>query len=110
MKTEVNYTPEMTAEMVEDYKARPSASTVEDLAVRFGKTVKSVVAKLSREGVYQKAVKLNKAGEPAVRKEALVKVISQLVGFDVESLEKASKQDLIRVANALARKSLAVAE
>jgi hypothetical protein len=110
MKNEVNYTDEMTVAIVEAYVANPVIETVLELAEQFGRSKNSVIAKLSKEGVYQKAVKLNKAGEPAVRKQALVRVISQLVGYDVESLEKASKQDLIRVANALARSQQAVAE
>jgi hypothetical protein len=103
MKPEVNYTAEQVAKMVEEYTKFPNLSTVAALAALFGKTEKSVIAKLSREGVYRKQVRTNKVGEPAIRKEQLVKGISQLVGYNVESLEKASKQDLIRVINALAK-------
>ena len=102
MKPQVNYTDAMVKEMVEKYQANPTKETVEALAVEMGKSVKSVIAKLSREGVYQKQARLNKAGQPAVRKAQLVAVISKMVGREVETLEKASKQDLIRVANALA--------
>ena len=45
----VNYTPEQTAQMVADYQA---GTSVEMIAETFGKTVRSVVAKLSREKVY----------------------------------------------------------
>jgi hypothetical protein len=114
MKTEVNYTDEMVAEMVAAYvestEAAPKAGVVSMLAEKYGKSEKSVIAKLSREGVYQKAPRLSKTGQVPVRKEALVRVISQIVGFNVESLEKASKQDLIRVANALARNYVAEQE
>lgn len=103
MEREVNYTEAQVARMVEAYKASPNRETTKELAQEFGKSEKSVIAKLAKEGVYVKAPRLNKAGELAVRKESLVKAISQMVGFNVESLEKASKQDLIRVANALAR-------
>ena len=45
----VNYTPEQTLAMVADYQAGVS---VETIAQNMGKTVRSVVAKLSREKVY----------------------------------------------------------
>ena len=46
MATTVNYTAEQTAKLVADYKA---GVTVEQLAQEMGKTVRSIVAKLSRE-------------------------------------------------------------
>lgn len=42
----VNYTAEQTVKMVTDYLA---GVTTETIAIEMGKTVKSVVAKLSRE-------------------------------------------------------------
>lgn len=93
----VNYTPEMTAELVEAYKAAPTAETVETFSTKFGKTVKSVVAKLSKEGVYVKAEYKTKTGAKPVSKEALVSELASLVGRDEEfmgSLEKANKNVL----------------
>ena len=54
-KTEktVNYTPEQTAELVTAYQAAPTAETVSAFAEKLGKTTRSIVAKLSREGVLQ---------------------------------------------------------
>ena len=43
-------TPEQSTKMVADYVA---GVTVETIAENLGKTVRSVVAKLSREGVYK---------------------------------------------------------
>ena len=45
----VNYTPEQTAQLVAKYN---DGVSVESLAEMFGKTTRSIVAKLSREGVY----------------------------------------------------------
>lgn len=45
----VNYTPDQVTQLVAEYKA---GTPVEALAKTLGKSVKSVVAKLSREGVY----------------------------------------------------------
>ena len=72
-KTEktVNYTPEQTAELVTAYQAAPTAETVSAFAEKLGKTTRSIVAKLSREGVYKKKEYVGKTGEKPVKKDAL---------------------------------------
>jgi len=88
----VNYTPEQTAQLVANYKAGES---VEQLAQMFGKTTRSVVAKLSREGVYQ--AKSKTAGTTRVKKSELVDRIATLCNADAEafdSLEKANHEVL----------------
>jgi hypothetical protein len=97
MKEATNYTPEMVEIMVQRYKAEPTMDTVEELSEMYGKPTKSIIAKLSREGVYHRKPRLNKAGEPPVRKEMLVSLIEGELGFPVESFAKASKIDLIRL-------------
>lgn len=93
----VNYTPEMTAQMVADYQA---GITVESIAESLGKTVRSVVAKLSREGVYQKKVYVTKTGEAPVKKDAHADAIGQIVGLsegEIDSLTKANKTALAKI-------------
>jgi hypothetical protein len=88
----VNYTPEQTAQLVANYKA---GTSVEALATMFGKTTRSVVAKLSREGVY--TAKSKAAGATRVRKAELVDSIATLCGASAESfdsLEKANHEVL----------------
>lgn len=83
-----NYTPEQTLQLVEGYKA---GQTVEMLAQAMGKTTRSVVAKLSREGVYQ--AKQRATGQARVRKAELVDQLAQACGVApevFESLEKAN--------------------
>jgi predicted transcriptional regulator len=63
----VNYTAEQTAKMVADYSA---GVTVETIAENLGKTVRSVVAKLSREKVYVAKTYVSKTGAPVVKKDA----------------------------------------
>lgn len=97
----VNYTPEMTARMVEAYKASPTKATVEALASEMGKSVKSVVAKLSREKVY---VKATKAEGKRVNKEVVIAEIAEKLGVPsetLESLEKARGSVLQRISAAL---------
>lgn len=85
--TPQNYTPEQTLELVAGYQA---GETVETLAARLGKTTRSVVSKLSREGVY---VAKAKPSNPRVTKAVLVEQLAVRCGVPVEvfdSLEKAN--------------------
>ena len=88
----VNYTTEQTALLVAKYK---DGTTVEVLAEMFGKTTRSVVAKLSREGVY--TAKSKATGVARVKKAELVDRIASLCGANPEafdSLEKANHEVL----------------
>lgn len=98
----VNYTAEMTAEMVEAYKADASEETVKALAEKFGKSVRSIVAKLSREGVY--AAKGKAEGKRAMLKADMVAELAKLTGESeekLESLEKATGTALLVLIKAL---------
>ena len=88
----VNYSPEQTALLVAKYK---DGTSVESLAEMFGKTTRSVVAKLSREGVY--TAKSKSTGVARVKKAELVDRIATLCGANPEafdSLEKANHEVL----------------
>ena len=50
----VNYTEEQVKQMIDEYNAKPDRETVENLADMFDKSIKSIIGKLSREGVYKK--------------------------------------------------------
>jgi hypothetical protein len=90
----VNYTDAMVDSMVEQYNAAPTRETVEALSAEFNKPVRSIIAKLSREGVYQPVARATKQGAPVVRKEELVAQIQANMGIEVPSLAKATKGDL----------------
>lgn len=99
-----NYTEEQTAFMVEAYTANPTKATVEMLAEKLGKGVKSIVAKLARQGVYQKTEYKTKTGETPTSKEELVEKIASLMGCpsdELGGLEKANKTTLVRLVAAL---------
>jgi hypothetical protein len=96
----VNYTDEQTSTMLEAYLSNPTRETVETLAVEFGKSVRSIVAKLSREGVYQKAAPVTKTGEPVTRKDDLADRLAAACGLteaEADSMTKASKTALQKV-------------
>ena len=94
-----NYTDEMVATMVDQYSAEPTKATVEALASTFGKSTRSIIAKLSREGVYVAQPRTTKAGTAIVRKADIVAEIAQLLGAHesdtMSTLGKASKADLL---------------
>ena len=98
----VNYTQEQTVAIVAAYQ---NGETVEALAEQFQKSVRSIVAKLSREGVYQKKVYKTKNGEAVQKKDATADAIGAILGLaenDIESLTKANKNALKKIFEELA--------
>lgn len=98
----VNYTPEQTTTMVADYKA---GNTVESIAESMGKSVRSVVAKLSREKVYIPKTYISKTGEKPVKKDVHADAIGAVLNLtesETESLTKANKTALVKIFAALA--------
>jgi hypothetical protein len=95
----VNYTPEQTLKMVADYQRGVS---VEMLAQEMGKTVRSIVAKLSREKVYEAKTYVSKTGETPIKKDVHADFIGMALGLteaDTESLTKANKVALAKIAD-----------
>lgn len=97
----VNYTAEQTAKMIADYTAGASA---EAIAAELGKTVRSVIAKLTREKVYKKKEYTTKTGEKPVKKDTFADEIAELVDLteaETESLTKANKTALVKIIKAI---------
>tara|TARA_B100000902_G_scaffold300835_1_gene288501 strand:- start:176 stop:514 length:339 start_codon:yes stop_codon:yes gene_type:complete len=93
----VNYTPEMVDLMKSRYSANPTRETVEELANELNKSIKSVIGKLSREGVYEKTEYLTKTGEKPVTKRELVEKVAEILAVDYQALaglEKSPKSSL----------------
>lgn len=98
----LNYTPEQTARVLELYA---EGVTVESIAETFGKTTRSIIAKLSREGVYKKKEYVTKTGEKVEKKDQTADAIGAVLGLteaEVESLTKANKTALRKIFAALA--------
>ena len=100
-KANTNYTEEMVAKMVATYKAEPTRATVDALAIALGKNTRSIIAKLSREGVYVAQPKVTKSGEPVVRKAELVAQLEAHFEVAIPTLVKASKADLQRLVDSI---------
>ena len=103
MAKSVNYTDEMVNTMTEQYAANPTRETVDALADQFGKTTRSIIAKLSREGVYVAQPRTTKSGEPVISKSELVAQISEHFGIEMPTLVKAGKQDLQKLVDAISQ-------
>lgn len=98
----LSYTAEQTAKVVSLYA---EGVTVEAIAEQFGKTTRSVIAKLSREGVYKKKEYVTKTGEKAEKKDQTADAIGAVLGLneaEIESLTKANKTALRKIFAALA--------
>lgn len=97
-----NYTPEQTEKIKTDYLAGIS---VETIAQNLGKTVRSITAKLSKEGVYKRKEYVSKTGEKPVKKDAHADAIGAVLNMtegEIESLTKANKTALVKIFTALA--------
>lgn len=100
--TNVNYSAEMTADIVARYTA---GEAVDAIATAVGKSTRSVVAKLSREGVY--VAKAKSKAEARITKDELVAKIAEHIGVaeeSIDSLEKATAGTLKIVLEALEAK------
>jgi ribosomal protein L22 len=99
-----NYTEAQVNEMVARYTEKPDRETVENLAKELNKSIKSIIGKLSREGVYQKTEYLTKSGEKPVTKLELVSELGDVLDIPdqwLEGLEKAPKPVLKRIVDML---------
>jgi len=93
----INYSIEDTQYIIDQYKNDPNRETVDRLAQELEKSAKSIIGKLSREGVYQKTEYLTKTGEKPVTKREIVEKISEIVGIPYQTLaglEKSPKSSL----------------
>ena len=93
----INYTEKQVELMIEAYTKTPTRETVEALAEDLDKSVKSIIGKLSREGVYKKTVYKTKTGESPETKKEIVENLAGLLNLEyvqVAGLEKSPKSAL----------------
>ena len=93
----INYTQDQVEYITNQYRLKPDRETVEKLSEELDKSIKSIIGKLSREGVYRKAVYKTKTGEIPVTKAQLVENLATLLEIPsskIMGLEKAPKQDI----------------
>ena len=93
----VNYTQDQVEYIVNQYRLEPTRETVEELAEELNKSVKSIIGKLSREGVYKKTEYTTKTGEKPVTKLEIVQELAERLELEIwqlAGLEKAPKSTL----------------
>lgn len=94
----MNYTKEQTEYMVAEYSSNPCRETVDRLAEELEKSPKSVIGKLSREGVYRREVYKTKLGDTPITKLEIVANIEESLGVDpgkLKGLDKTPKLTLL---------------
>jgi hypothetical protein len=97
----MKYTKEICDHMVAEYARGIS---VPELATQLDVPERSVIAKLSSLGVYQKKSYLNKRGEVPIKKSEHIERIAVLLNTNLElleSLEKVNKTVLVMIERAL---------
>lgn len=100
-----NYTEEQTNEIVGAYLDSPTPETVEAMAEKHGKSKKSIIGKLSREGVYRREAYVSKTGEKPITKVEIVENIADHLGLEsrnLAGLEKSPKEALRTLEKAVA--------
>ena len=100
-----NYTEEQTNMLVGAYLDSPTPETVEELAEKLAKSKKSIIGKLSREGVYRREVYVSKTGEKPITKMEIVDSIADGLGIEISALaglEKSPKAALKNLERAIA--------
>lgn len=106
----MKYTKETTDQLITLYKG---GTPIKQIAENFDVPERSVIAKLSSLGVYQKKSYLNKRGEVPVKKEVYLDQIAQELDCSIEvleSLEKCNKNVLKMILEALKSKNSATPE
>ena len=99
----MKYTKEITDRLVQDYQA---GTSIDELARNLDVPARSIIAKLSSLGVYQRREYRNKRGEVPVKKSEYIERIGKLLDMNLElleSLEKVNKGVLAVIERELSR-------
>ena len=82
----INYTEDQVDYIINEYRSNPTRETVERLSINLDKSIKSIIGKLSREGVYKKTEYTTKTGEKPITKLELVVELAELLAIDITAL------------------------
>ena len=96
--SKVNYSPELTGQIVSAYQA---GTAVEEIAETIGKSVRSVRSKLVREGVYVAKEKVATRKVEGPNKKEILRDLDA-TGFDTKGFEGATKEALTRLLGVIA--------
>lgn len=102
----MKYTKEITDRLIAEYSKDPTTTKVQELAKELSVPERSIIAKLSSLGVYQKKQYLNKRGEVPTKKSEHIENIAKLLNMNLElleSLEKVNKSVLLVIERELGK-------
>jgi len=85
----------LTEEYLKLIETMPSIEVVNKLCIALNRTPKSIIAKLSKEGVYHKQGYRDKRGAVPIKKSEIVDQISEVFGCTFIGLDKAPKLTLL---------------
>lgn len=87
----------------EEVLARYPELSVGEIAAAIGKSQRSVIAKLSSQGVYKAKERTTKDGKEIISKAELVGQLEAHLDLEIPSLVKAQKEDLRKLVEAVTR-------
>ena len=90
-----------TAYLEKEYTADPTRATVDRLAEELEVSSRSVIGKLVSMGIYQAPQRVRKDGKPVELKRDLAKEIGEFFGLELPSLEKAEREELRSLRDAI---------
>lgn len=91
------YTPEQTKELLELWDNGNGGYSIQDLALKLNRQIKSIATKLSREGCYKSPAKTAK---PSIKKDNLANDIAKKCGLDeveADSITKSNRTALAKI-------------
>ena len=94
------YSETETKRLIDAYIKEPTLDTVDRLSVQLNRTRKSIIAKLSKEGVYITRGYTDYRGEKPVTKLELVHQIEDALDLQLPGLDKSPKETLRKLAQA----------
>jgi len=89
-----SYTNKQVDKMIDIYTDNPCLEVVNKLSVMFNRPRKSIISKLSKEGVYIKLGYRSKSGEVPITKLQLVRSIEDALDIKLPGLDKTQKATL----------------
>ena len=95
------YSKEQEKYLEEEYLAEPTRETVDRLAQELEVSPRSVIGKLSSMKLYKAPQRVRKDGKPVELKRDLAKEIADMFGLELPSLEKAQREELRMLRDAL---------
>ncbi|MAX04764.1 MAG: hypothetical protein CL883_05525 [Dehalococcoidia bacterium] len=97
----MTYDEETTEHIKKEYEADPTRATVDRLAAELEVSPRSVIGKLASMGVYQAPKRVRKDGKKVELKRDLAAEIGEFFGLELPSLEKAEREELRSLRDAI---------